>query len=337
MNKSKVCIIGAGSYGTALAHVLSYSGNNVILYSRNQEQVDTINNFHINPKRFSKKRLSDNVTATNNLKESFQNVDIIINSIPCQHTPIFLEKHKNIIPKNIPFISTSKGIYCETNQLLSEIIPKYLSNKYICYLSGPSFASEMITGTPVSVVLASENFELCSKIQNLISSDILRIYITDDITGVEVGGALKNPIAIGIGIATGLGYGKSTIASLITIGCNEMAIIAKKLGGKPQTLAGLSGMGDLILTCYSSLSRNNRFGYHIGKGLNIEESFDEVGELVEGFPTCKEIDKIMKKYDLQLPFFNTIYSIMFKKREPYMEFLKLLNLKPGIENFGFNL
>lgn len=333
MSKYKICIIGAGSYGTALAYVLSYTGHSVIIYSRDEEQVNMINKFHINPKRFPKKRLSDNVISTNILNEAMQDIDLIFHCIPCQSTPSFLQKIGNIIPKNIPFILTSKGLYSETGQLLSDILPLYLDKDNIAYLSGPSFAKEMIDGTPVSVVVASEKISLCKRIQKMISTDIFRIYITDDIIGLEVGGALKNPIAIGVGIAMGLGYGKSTIAALITIGCSEMARISKKMGGKSETLAGLSGIGDLMLTCYSPLSRNNRFGLSIGNGKSIKDSIEEIGEVVEGYPTLKHIQNIISNYDLHLPFFSSIYEILYCSKDPYIVFLELLKSQPGIETF----
>ena len=265
-NKYKICILGAGSYGTALAYVLSYTGHKVILYCRNKEQSDMINNYHINPKRFSKKRLSDNVKSSNNLKNCFKGTDIIFHCIPCQNTLEFLKKYNDIIPKNIPYISTSKGLYAETGELLSDIFTKFFDDNNIFYLSGPSFALEMMNNNPVSLILASKNLEKSKIIQKKISSDLLRIYLNEDVIGVEIGGALKNPIAIGIGIAIGLGYGKSTIAALITLGCKEMSLISKKLGGKSETLFELSGIGDLMLTCFSPMSRNYRFGVSIGEG-----------------------------------------------------------------------
>ena len=324
MKKCNICIIGAGSYGTALSHVFSYTGHNVILYSRDQEQCDMINKFHINPKRFPKKRLSNNVISTSNIRDAVNNADLIFHCIPCQYTPIFLEKNAHIFNNNAPFISTSKGLNYETGQLMSEIIPLYIKHNNIGYLSGPSFAKEIMEGSPVSLVLASENLSLCKKIQNLISTDIFRIYPSNDVIGVEIGGALKNPIAIGIGIAIGLGYGRSTTAALITIGCNEMAMVAKKMGGRPETLSGLSGIGDLMLTCYSPLSRNNRFGLSIGKGNSVGKSIDEIGEVVEGYPSLKHIKSITVKYELKLPFLSSIYDIVYANKDPYLTFLEIL-------------
>ena len=225
-----ITILGAGSYGTALAFIIGRQNHNVSLYCRSSQQADTINKTHFNPKRFSDQQLPATVTATSNLTEALHaKVDLILHCIPAQHTPEFISSIASIIPSNIPYISTSKGVHVKTHALMSEAIPAAFGDRAkdipLAYLSGPSFAKEMIAGHPMSVVVASSDLNVAKLIQTSISSLKFRIYITDDVIGVEVGGALKNPLAIGAGMAAGMGYGQSTVAGIVTRGCREMVSI----------------------------------------------------------------------------------------------------------------
>jgi glycerol-3-phosphate dehydrogenase len=332
-----ISILGAGSYGTALAFVVARNGHNVTIYCRSDEQSKTINNTRSNPKRFSTMILPESVRATSNLQEAVHsNADIIIHCIPAQHTPEFILTIQSFYPEGVPYVSTSKGVHVKTHSLMSEAIPKAFGEDKIkhiplAYLSGPSFAKEMIAGHPMSVVVASYDLKIASFIQSSLSCSSFRIYVTDDVIGVEVGGALKNPLAIGAGIASGLGFGQSTIAGLVTRGCREMSMLSIALGGRAETLSGLSGVGDLMLTCFSSLSRNNRFGSCLAKGMTVDEAVEEIGEVVEGFPTAKEVSRLAKENHLQLPLFEAVAMILNGQKTPEEALHKIMEKSPGFE------
>mmetsp|Transcript_2737 Transcript_2737/g.3398 ORF Transcript_2737/g.3398 Transcript_2737/m.3398 type:complete len:348 (+) Transcript_2737:42-1085(+) len=316
----KVAVLGAGSYGTAMAYVATHNGHSVCVYARDQKVVDSINKEHVNPKRFSDQKLPDSITASTDMATVLKDAAIVIHSVPAQHTPEFLAKHANLFTKGVPLVSTAKGIHVSTHRLMSEAIPEALGERAkeipLVYLSGPSFAKEMMKGHPMAVVVAAHKLSDAERAQKLLSSMRFRVYASEDVVGVEVGGALKNPLAIGAGMAQGLGFGQSTIAGLVTRGCREMRQLATALGGKPETLAGLSGVGDLMLTCFSSLSRNNRCGKALAKGKTIEEAFQEIGEVVEGVPTAHEVIMLAEKLKLELPLFRAVDAIISGKLKP---------------------
>ena len=331
-----ISILGAGSYGTALAFVIGRLGHVVTLYCRSTEQSSAINTTRRNPKRFSDQTLPDTVMATSDLTHAVSsNADIIMHCIPAQHTPAFVTSIATMYPSGVPYVSTSKGVHVETHALMSEAIPHAFGARAaeipLCYLSGPSFAKEMIAGHPMSVVVASYDLAVAKYVQEAISSLKFRIYITEDVIGVEVGGALKNPLAIGAGMAAGMGYGQSTIAGLVTRGCREMSMLSIALGGKAETLSGLSGVGDLMLTCFSSLSRNNRFGACLARGMTVDESVTEIGEVVEGYPTASEVKRLAKENNLRLPCFEAVANILSGELTPEQAFMALMGKAPGLE------
>eukprot|EP00466_Bigelowiella_natans_P003029 jgi/Bigna1/70747/fgenesh1_pg.13_\ len=349
----KVAVLGAGSYGTAMAYVATHNGHSVCVYARDQKVVDSINKEviltiplrvwdmvcnlmilqHVNPKRFSDQKsthttqLPDSITASTDMATVLKDAAIVIHSVPAQHTPEFLAKHANLFTKGVPLVSTAKGIHVSTHRLMSEAIPEALGER-----------AKEIPLLPANKILDAE------RAQKVLSSMRFRVYASEDVVGVEVGGALKNPLAIGAGMAQGLGFGQSTIAGLVTRGCREMRQLATALGGKPerftslpdlfgmsnrdvavhkksallslQTLAGLSGVGDLMLTCFSSLSRNNRCGKALAKGKTIEEAFQEIGEVVEGVPTAHEVIMLAEKLKLELPLFRAVDAIISGKLKP---------------------
>ena len=203
----------------------------------------------------------------------------------------------------------------------------------LAYLSGPSFAKEMMAAHPMSVVVASDDIEVARRVQTAMNSQRFRIYISDDVIGVEVGGALKNPLAIGAGMCAGLGFGQSTVAGLVTRGCREMATLAVALGGKAETLSGLSGVGDLMLTCFSSLSRNNRCGQALAKGKSVEQICADMGEVVEGVPTAAEVVLLAKKHNLRLPLFFACAQVIEGEKDALVALKELMSAPPGQETF----
>uniref|UniRef100_A0A7S2TG28 Glycerol-3-phosphate dehydrogenase [NAD(+)] n=1 Tax=Lotharella oceanica TaxID=641309 RepID=A0A7S2TG28_9EUKA len=334
---TKIAVLGAGSYGTAMAYVATHNGHSVMIYARNKDVVDGINKNHVNPKRFTDVKLPDSITASTDIKEVVKDAACVIHAVPAQHTPDFVEKYKDAFVKGVPLVSTAKGIHVKTHRLMSEAIPAALGERKeeipLVYLSGPSFAKEMVKGHPMAVVVAAKELKMAQQVQKLLSSIRFRCYASNDVIGVEVGGALKNPLAIGAGMARGLGFGQSTIAGLVTRGCREMRQLAIALGGKPETLAGLSGVGDLMLTCFSSLSRNNRCGMALAKGKTVEEAFDEIGEVVEGVPTSKEVVRLAEIHKLELPLFRAVDLILSGKVKPEKALRLIMGRDLGTEEF----
>eukprot|EP00943_MAST-04B_sp_MAST-4B-sp1_P009140 g9140.t1 len=335
----KIAVLGAGSYGTALAYVLAkYNrAEQVVLYCRNEKQAEAIRHEHINRKRFSQFKLPKNVDGSSNIEEAVQNASLIVLGIPTQHLPDFVEKNLKFFQDNVPLVSTAKGIHVKSHRLVSDALEEALGDRInsipLAYLSGPSFAKEMMQGHPMALILASRKIETAVFCQNIMSCLHFRLYTSLDVTGVECGGAFKNPAAIGSGIAQGLGYGQSSIAGIVTRSCKEMRELTLALGGKPETLVGLSGFGDLMLTCFSSKSRNNRLGCMIAKGMTVEEACCEIGEVVEGVPTAAEIVRLADIHKLRLPLFRAVDAILSGKIKP-SDGLKMINAKPpGEEDY----
>lgn len=302
-----IVVFGGGAFGTAMAVVASRNKHNVTILVRSQEQADSINNKHINNQVFKETVLPDNIAASTNAESSLRNVDLIIHAIPVQASLNFLKKLQDHIPKTVPIMSTSKGIHAETAELMCGVIDNALGeDQYSAFLSGPSFAKEMIAGLPTAVLIGSKNQEVAENIANMIGNQIFRPYLTNDVIGLELGGALKNPLAIGAGIIEGLGFGSNTLAGFLTRGLHQMTELSVKMGGKKETLGGLSGMGDLMLTAYGGLSRNKTVGLRLGKGEKLEEILESIGQVAEGVSTAGVVVRLADKYGLELSIFRVI-------------------------------
>eukprot|EP01084_Bolivina_argentea_P300905 518966_1 len=341
--KLNVCVLGGGSFATALATIAARRNHTVKMVVRFDWQALSINTKHINNEFewMTKHKLLPNITATIDIKQAMKTKpDIIIYALPTQITPKYLSSVAPYIPSHIPFVCCAKGIHLASGLLLCEIIPKALNRTNtltdrLLYLSGPSFAKEIMVKHPISLVCASNNIQWCKYIQTALNSIYFRIYFTTDIVGVECGGALKNPLAIGAGIAAGLGYGRSTIAAMVTRGAVEMQRLAMKMGCKdPNTLYGLSGFGDLMLTANSDMSRNRTFGYLLGsKGLSVKEAEKQVGETVEGITTAIVAQKLMRKYGLRMPLFDALADILQGKLKPDAALKRVNAKRPEDEGF----
>lgn len=316
-------IIGAGSWGTALAQVLSVNFKNVFLWDIDKEVLQSIDSIRVNKKYHPDIVLNDNIKAVYSLKDLVDTSDIILVVIPTQYIRQTL---KDITIKNKPVVSASKGIEVNTLNLVSDILIETLNidKDYIFSLSGPSFAKEVIKGLPTAVVLAG-NQEIGSKLIHHFNTKTFRVYQSDDIIGVEVGGAIKNVIAIATGISDGLGFGNNARASLITRGLYEISKIVKVYNGNPQTVYGLSGLGDLVLTATGDLSRNRTFGILIGRGFSVDEALKKVGQIVEGYSTVKAVYNIKNKYNLELPISMQVYKILYESLDPKKAAEELMN------------
>ena len=319
----KLGIIGSGSWGTALAQVLSEKFRTVHIWGRNKNLIECINKERVNYKYLPDIVLNENIKGSTDIYDVLNKSDIIIIAIPTQAIREVLSNLDiNLNDKYI--ISASKGIEIESLKLVSDIIEEVLKvpRKNLFVLSGPSFAKEVAQKLPTAITLAGEN-SIGEKLQYLLTTPTFRVYLSDDIKGVEIGGAVKNVIAIATGASDGLGYGNNARASLITRGLYEMTKLAKVYGGKPESLYGLAGLGDLVLTATGNLSRNRQFGYLLGKGLSVKKALEEVKQVVEGVKTVKAIKKLIDRYKLELPIAETVYKVIYEDL-PLKNAVKLL-------------
>lgn len=313
--KYSFAVIGGGAWGTAISIALARkSGHKVIIWMREQEVCEEINQYHKNSLYLPNVNLNKNIVATNNISEAI--APIIFYVTPAQHFRRVINSHKQYLKKSFKLIICSKGIEQKTGSLLSDIIDEInLKNEYAIF-SGPSFAKEIAKGKPAALVLAARSLKLAEKISNHISLKGLRIYTSNDVLGVQAGGAIKNVYAIGCGIANGMGYGKSAEAAIITRSIIEMSRFCVAIGGKKETIYGLSGLGDAILTCNSELSRNFILGKNIGKGRTISQILRKNVTIAEGYYTINAINKIIKKHSINMPILESIYSILYKNKDP---------------------
>lgn len=306
----EITILGGGSWGTAMANNLA-KNHNVLMYVRNKENCDDINNHHENRRYLKGNKLSLNITATTDIKKALKN-KIVINAIPTQNIRKILEENYMYFDKESIIVNLSKGIEKKTFKRISEVFKEFLPNNKFVALSGPSHAEEVILDVPTSLVLSVEDPELAEYLQKELKSDSLRIYTNFDIIGVEYGGAVKNVLALGIGMIDGLSLGDNPKATIMTRGIHEMARFCIEMGGNRNTLYGLAGLGDLIVTATSKHSRNRKAGELIAKGYSIDQLENEIKMVVEGISTAKALYEISKNKNIYMPITNIIYRILYE-------------------------
>lgn len=310
----KICIIGSGSWGCALAIHLGNLGHEIKIWSFDEEE----KNF-INDKRTCKflpnSIIPKNVTCTLDYKEAIKDSDIILHITPSKFTRETVKKYKEYVT-NQPITICSKGFESSTLMTLDDVLKEELPNLKIGVLSGPSHAEEVSIGIPTALVIASEDKELCKTIQKEFMNEKLRIYTSEDVKGVELGGALKNIIAFCAGVGAGLGLGDNSFAALITRGLKEITNLGVALGGKEETFYGLTGLGDLIVTCLSEHSRNRKAGMLIGQGKTLEEARKEIGMVIESVDNIEVAYKLGKIHNVEMPILNTVYSVLFENLKP---------------------
>lgn len=315
----KIAVIGAGSWGTALAMVLADNEHEVRLWGHKQEQIEEINHQHTNEKYLPNIQLSKSIVGYYSLKEAMENVKIIVLAVPTKAIREVLGKIVEFQTTPITIVHVSKGIEPDTLLRISEMIEDEMPNeilKEIVVLSGPSHAEEVSLRHPTTVTVSSSNEEAAKWVQDLFMNQNFRVYTNSDVIGVEIGGALKNIIALAAGISDGLGYGDNAKAALITRGLAEIARLGTKMGANPLTFLGLSGIGDLIVTCTSVHSRNWRAGNMLGKGMNLEDVLKSMGMVVEGVRTTKAAHQLSEKYEVQMPIAEALYHVLFKDFDP---------------------
>lgn len=315
----KVGVIGGGAWGTALANLLASKGHDVILWAREEEVVSSILNDRENKTFLPNIRLHKNIRATSSLKEALQDNDLLLSVVPSQHVRSVWTEAAPYVREDLPIASASKGIEITSLKLLKDVFEEIfpgMTKRRLAFLSGPTFAREIAQGKIAGATIASRNENVAKKFQEVISTPYFRLYESHDIIGVEVGGAVKNVIAIAAGILDGLNLGLSGRASMITRGLNEMTRFGVALGANPLTFQGLSGMGDLVLTCTGDLSRNRTLGLEIAQGKSKDEILKGRKCVTEGVGTAEALHKIAEKFSLDLPITEQVYQILFEGK-PY--------------------
>ena len=303
------------SFGTALAVLLAEKDNCVSIYDRDIDVVNEINNKRTNEKYLKDLKIPQGVTAFNNIDDAIKDAEYIVLSVPSHVIRLMCKQIKGKIQSDIPVISIAKGIEEGTDKRLSVVMEEELNNP-IVVLSGPSHAEEVAMKIPTTVVTSSKDMRCAMDIQDLFMTNYFRVYTNDDLIGVEIGGAVKNIIALAAGIVDGLGYGDNTKAALITRGMKEITRVGMVLGGRIETFYGLTGMGDLIVTCTSMHSRNRRAGLLIGKGMNVDDAIKEVGMVVEGVSACKAFFELKERLGISMPITDGLYRGLFENKTP---------------------
>lgn len=315
----KVAVLGAGSWGTALAIVLADNQHDVRLWTYRKEQAEEINQTHKN-KKYLDVDLPHSIKAYHNLKEAVKDVDAVVLVVPSKAIrEVTRQLNDTMDHRDFLLIHASKGIEPGTLKRVSEMIDEELEGyayEDIVVLSGPSHAEEVALRQPTTVTVSSINMDHAKKAQDLFFNESFRVYTSTDIVGIELGGALKNIIAIGAGISDGLGYGDNAKAALITRGLAEISRLGTSLGANPLTFLGLPGVGDLVVTCTSVHSRNWRAGHMLGKGKSLETILDEMGMVVEGVNTTKAAYELALKQNVEMPITKGIYDVLFNQKNP---------------------
>ena len=325
-----ICIIGSGSWGAALGIHLGNLGHNVKMWSFTQEEADIINN-EKKCKFIPQATIPDNVFCTTDFKEAIEGTEMILLVTPSKFVRETIQKFKQYVTDQ-SIIICSKGFEESTLYTLNEVVAEELPNSKIGGLSGPSHAEEVSIGIPTALVIASQDDDLLKTVQDTFMSETLRIYTSYDIKGAELGGALKNIIAFCAGAIAGLEYGDNTFAALLTRGLSEMAKLSTKMGGDPKTIYGLTGLGDLIVTCMSKHSRNRNAGMLIGQGKTIEEAKKEIGMTIESIDNIKTAYKLSQKYDVEMPIVDTVYHVLFEGLNAREAIADLMTRNPKFED-----
>jgi glycerol-3-phosphate dehydrogenase (NAD(P)+) len=315
----KIGVVGAGSWGTALAHHLALKGIGVDLWVRERDVFHQIRDRRINNTFLPGIRLSKKIEPVQSFKQVTRQKDLVLIVVPSH---VFRNTLRKLVPyllAEVPLVVGTKGIESKTlmtmSQVVKSVIPEHGSASFAC-LSGPSFAREVCEKHPTAVTLASSDKGLARYLQELFSTEYFRVYTTQDVIGVELGGALKNVIAIGAGVSDGLGFGSNARAALITRGAAEMARLGVSLGADPVTFAGLAGIGDLILTCTGDLSRNRMVGLKIAQGLPIDKIISSMKMVAEGIKTSLSAYRLAKKMGIEMPITTEVYHIIYKGKDP---------------------
>lgn len=317
--------LGSGSFGTALAVIFSNYDFKIKMFDRNLDIVNGINNERRNIRYLTNIKISDKVYATCDINEAVKDSDIIFFALPSVAIGEIAKKIRDSISSKSIIVCLSKGIERSTYRRLSQVLEDEIPNNPIVVLSGPSHAEEIAMKKPTAMVATSKDMKYAKLIQDVLSNDVLRIYTNPDIIGVEIGGAMKNIIALGIGIVSGMGYGDNSSAAIITRSLHDIIKIGVNFGAKVETFFGLTGIGDLMVTCLSEHSRNRKCGFLIGQGMKLNEAVEQIGMVVEGVNACKVFYEMGKEKNIELPIIDALYNVLFNDQDPHSIENKLMS------------
>lgn len=313
---AEIGVIGAGSWGTALSVLLHDNGNQVTIWSIDPKEVKMLDEKREHEKKLPGVRLAENMIITENLEETVRGKDFLVLAVPSPFTRATAKKMAPFVAEKQIIVDVAKGIEESTLMTLSRQIEEEIPQADVAVLSGPSHAEEVGRRLPTTCVIGAKTRKTAEYLQSVFISPVFRVYTSPDILGIELGGSLKNVIALAAGIADGLGYGDNTKAALITRGIAEIARLGVKMGGKIESFTGLTGIGDLIVTCASVHSRNRKAGYLMGQGKSMEEAMDEVQMVVEGVYSAKAAAALAKKYEVSMPIVDQVNAVLFEGKDP---------------------
>ena len=328
-----ISVFGAGAWGSTMAQVLHDAGNEVLLWGRNTDVVHEINTSHTNRKYLGEHQLPVELVATSNLQEAFDFSKIYVLAIPAQQLRTTLEEWKSFFPQDAIIVSTLKGIEISTQLRMTEIIEEITGIKQIAIITGPNLADELVLRQPAGAVAAAPTMELSDKIRDIFRNPYYRVYTSTDVLGCELAGAIKSVIALSVGISIGLGYGENTQAMLITRGLNEVARLCAAHGADPLSAAGLAGMGDLVASCGSPLSRNRTFGEAIGRTGSMELALNEFKKTVEGVASSSAVVEIAHRVGVEVPVIESVADIVNGSLTPEQALTRLMEITILAENF----
>ena len=325
MTLDNISFLGCGSWGGALGQVVAKKGIPVTMWHRKQAIVQSLTetrSHYLVPSL----TFPDNVVFTSNIYEAIHGTDIIILALPSQSIRGLLQSYKEIWTEYHTFVNVSKGIEIDTLMTVSEVVIDVLGDSFtkVVTLSGPSHAEEVIQGHPTTLVSASTNSDAAKEVQSIFSNNVLRTYANSDIKGVELGGSMKNVIAIAAGICDGIGFGDNTKAALLTRGMAEISRLGTAMGANLKTFQGLSGIGDLIVTCLSQHSRNRRVGQAIGEGSSLDDALGDMMMVAEGVKSAKSVHQLREKFNISMPICEAVYQILFEGKDPKLSVTDLM-------------
>ncbi len=328
--KLRVGLLGGGSWGTTVAS-LTAKNTPTCLWAKNAKTVAEINEHHRNERYLPGAPLTQSLGATTSLKEAVQDADVIVMGIPSHSFRSVLEDARPYIRPWVPIVSLSKGLEQGTRMRMTEIIEAVMPGHPAGVLTGPNLAREIVAGQAAASVIAMVDDTIALALQKVFATGLFRVYTNEDVIGCELGGALKNVIAIAAGMGDGAGAGDNTRAAVITRGLAELTRLGVAMGGRPQTFAGLAGMGDLVATCISSLSRNRHVGYHLGQGRTLDEIINEMSMVAEGVKTCTVVMELAKELNIEMPISSEVYKVVHERNTVRDAFKGLLRQRSGSE------
>ena len=330
---NRVTVLGAGAWGTTMAQVLADSGNDVLLWGRSTELVQEINDSHTNRKYLGNHVLPNQLKATEKIDQALAHSSIIVLAIPAQSLRTALTEWKSMIPSDALIVSTLKGIELTSDLRMTEVIVDVLGTKNYAIITGPNLADELILRQPAGAVAAAPTSEIATTVQELFSTPYYRVYTSTDVVGCELAGAIKSIIALAVGMSIGMGFGENTQAMLITRGLNEVARIGAAHGADPLSAAGLAGMGDLVASCGSALSRNRTFGEALGRTGSINDAREHVSKTVEGVASSSAVVELAHRVGVEVPVIEAVADVVAGTITPKQALERLMAITTKAENF----